>query len=479
MPDITIQTLSGVQRPLSEDRVSELQADLQGSVVTPFGHRYDQARSIWNAMIDRRPAIIAQCEDVDDVVAAVRFASEANALTSVKGGGHNIAGSAVVEGGLMIDLSRMNGVAVDLASASVRVGPGATLAELDAATAVHGLVVPTGINSTTGIAGLTLGGGFGWLTRAFGLTIDSLVSAEVVTADGRVLRASVDEHADLFWALRGGGGNFGIVTEFEFRAHVAGPDLLSGLIVLPFDRAGEALRLYQATVDTAPDELTVWSVMRKAPPLPFLPEAVHGTEVAILAICYAGDASEGARVLEPLTSIVDPIAVAVGVQPFTAWQQAFDPLLTAGARNYWKSHDIPRLEEAAIATILEHVARFPSDETEVFFGHVGGAATRVGASATAFPNREPHLVMNLHTRWRDPAGDASCIAWARSFFEAMRPYSTGVYVNFMPEDDAGRLSEAYGPNLAQLAEVKAIYDPGNFFRRNQNVAPAVPARRVG
>jgi FAD/FMN-containing dehydrogenase len=479
MPDITIQTLAGVQRPLSEDRVSELQAALQGSVLRPFGRRYDEARSIWNAMIDRRPALIAQCEDVDDVAAAVRFASETNALTSVKGGGHNIAGSAVVEGGLMIDLSPMNGVAVDPASASVRVGPGVTLAELDAATAVHGLVVPTGINSTTGIAGLTLGGGFGWLTRAFGLTIDSLVSAEVVTADGRVLRASADEHADLFWALRGGGGNFGIVTEFEFRAHEVGPDLLSGLIVLPFDRAAEALRLYQETVDAAPDELTVWGVLRKAPPLPFLPADAHGTEVAILAVCYAGDPEEGARELERLTSVADPIAVAIGVQPFTAWQQAFDPLLTSGARNYWKSHDIPRLDERAITTILNHVARLPSDETEVFFGHVAGAAARVGPADTAFPNREPHFVMNLHTRWRDPAGDAACIAWARGFFEAMRPHSSGVYVNFMPEDDASRLGEAYGPNLARLAEVKAVYDAGNFFRRNHNIAPATPARRAG
>jgi FAD/FMN-containing dehydrogenase len=430
-------------------------------------------------MIDRRPAIIAQCEDVDDVVAAVRFARETGARTSVKGGGHNIAGSAVVEGGLMIDLSPMNGVAVDPAEGRVRIGPGATLADLDSATAAHGLVVPTGINSTTGIAGLTLGGGFGWLTRAFGLTIDSLVSAEVVTAEGGVLRASADEHPDLFWALRGGGGNFGIVTEFEFRAHVAGPDLLSGLIVLPFDRAAEALRLDQATVDAAPDELTVWSVLRKAPPLPFLPEAVHGTEVAILAVCYAGDPAEGARALEPLTTINDPIAVAVGVQPFTVWQQAFDPLLAPGARNYWKSHDIPRLEAGAIATILDHVARLPSDETEVFFGHIAGAASRVGAADTAFPNREPHVVMNLHTRWREPAEDAACIAWARGFFEAMRPHSSGVYVNFMPEDDAGRLGEAYGPNLARLAEVKAIYDPENLFRLNQNIAPAMPARLAG
>ncbi len=479
MPSLTITTLSGDPQSVSEARISELESDLQGALLRPGKRRYESARTIWNAMIDRRPALIARCEDAEDVAVAIRFARETGALISVKGGGHNIAGSAVVDGGLMIDLSAMNGVAVDAAAARVRVGPGATLAELDAATAAHGLVVPTGINSTTGIAGLTLGGGFGWLTRAFGLTIDSLISAEVVTADGRILRASADEHPDLFWALRGGGGNFGVVTEFEFRTHAAGPDLLSGLIVLPFDRAAEALRLYQTTVDTAPDELTVWSVLRKAPPLPFLPEEVHGTYVAILAVCYAGDPAEGARVLEPLTSIKDPIAVAVGVQPFTAWQQAFDPLLTPGARNYWKSHDIPRLDDTAIATITDHAGRQPSDETEVFFGHVAGAAARVGASETAFSNRTPHFVMNLHTRWREAADDADCIAWARGFFDAMRPHSSGVYVNFMPDDDAGRLAEAYGPNLARLAEVKAVYDPGNIFRRNHNIAPAMPARRAG
>ena len=479
MPNLSITTLTGGQRPLSEARIGELEADLQGPLLRPGERRYEAARSIWNAMIDRRPALIAQCEDAEDVAVAIRFARETGALISVKGGGHNIAGSAVVDGGLMIDLSAMNGVAVDAAAARVRVGPGATLADLDAATAAHGLVVPAGINSTTGIAGLTLGGGFGWLTRAFGLTIDSLVSAEVVTADGRIMRASADEHPDLFWALRGGGGNFGIVTEFEFRTHEAGPDLLSGLIVLPFDRAAEALRLYQATVDAAPDELTVWAVLRKAPPLPFLPEAVHGTYVVILAVCYAGDPAAGARALEPLTSIADPIAVAVGVQPFTAWQQAFDPLLTPGARNYWKSHDIPRLEEDAIATIIHHAGRQPSDETEVFFGHVAGAAARVDASETAFPNRAPHFVMNLHTRWRDAEDDADCIAWARGFFEAMRPHSSGVYVNFMPDDDAGRLAEAYGPNLARLAEVKAVYDPENIFRRNHNIAPAMSARLAG
>jgi FAD/FMN-containing dehydrogenase len=479
MPSLTITTLSGDPQSVSEARISELESDLQGALLRPGERRYESARTIWNAMIDRRPALIAQCEDVQDVAVAIRFARETGALISVKGGGHNIAGSAVVDGGLMIDLSAMNGVAVDAVAGRVRVGPGATLAQLDAATALHGLVVPTGINSTTGVAGLTLGGGFGWLTRAFGLTIDSLISAEVVTADGRTLRASADEHPDLFWALRGGGGNFGIVTEFEFRTHKAGPDLLSGLIVLPFDRAAEVLRLYQVTVDAAPDELTVWSVLRTAPPLPFLPEAVHGTYVAILAVCYAGDPAEGARALEPLTAIADPIAVAVGVQPFTAWQQAFDPLLTPGARNYWKSHDILRLDEAAIATIIDHAGRQPTDETEVFFGHVAGAPARVGASETAFPNRAPHFVMNLHTRWREAADDAACIAWARGFFDAMRPHSTGVYVNFMPEDDAGRLADAYGPNLARLAEVKAVYDPENLFRRNHNIAPAIPVRRAG
>lgn len=343
----------------------------------------------------------------------------------------------------------------------------------------HGLVAPTGINSTTGIAGPTLGGGFRWLTRAFGLTIDSLVSAEVLAADGRVLRATAAENADLLWALRGGGRNFGTVTEFEFRAHAADPDLLSGLIVLTFGRAAELLRLYQATVDSAPDELTVWAVLRRAPPLPFLSEAVHGAEVAIPAFCDAGDPAEGERILAPLTSIADPIAVQVGVQPFTAWQRALDPLLTEGARNDSTSHDIPRLNEAGGATILDHVGRLPSEETEVFIGHVGGAAARVEPSAMAFSNRAPHFVTNLHTRRREPGEDQRCMAWAPGFFEAMRPHSSGVYVNFMPDDDTGRPAEAYWPNLARLAEIKAAYDPDNLSRHNQNIAPARLAELTG
>jgi len=472
----TITTLTGSKRPVAAERIAQLRAGVCGTVLEQGDKGYDGARRIWNAMIDRRPGLIVQAASAEDVVTTLAFARETEALTSVRGGGHNIAGNAVNEGGLVIDLSQMKAVDVDRSTRRVRVEPGATLADLDAATAPHGLAVPTGINSTTGIAGLALGGGFGWLSRGFGLTSDNLTAADVVTAAGTRLRAAPDENQDLFWALRGGGGNFGVVTGFEFKAHPVGPDVLAGLIFVPYGRARELIQRHREVVRTAPDELTVWTVMRKAPPLPFLPEAIHGSEVAIMAICYSGDPAEGERAIAPLRAIPDPIAVAIGVQPFVAWQQAFDPLLGEGARNYWKSHDILELSDPAIDILLHAVAHLPSPESEIFVAHLGGALSRIRESDTAFAQRLPHFVVNVHTRWRDPAGDADCLAWARSLFERLKPYSAGVYVNFMPNDEAERVGEAYGANLERLAAIKAKYDPENFFRLNQNIVPAEAVR---
>jgi FAD/FMN-containing dehydrogenase len=348
-------------------------------------------------MINRRPGLVVRCLGASDVINAVKLARDEKLLVAVRSGGHNIAGNAVCDGGLLIDLSMMKSVHVDPASATARVQPGATLADFDKEAQAFGLATPLGINSTTGVAGLTLGGGFGWTTRKFGLTVDNLVSADVITADAKLVRASAKEHDDLFWALRGGGGNFGVVTSFEFNLHKLGPEVLSGLVVHPFEKAGELLPAFRRIANEAPDELTIWAVMRKAPPLPFLPNEWHGKEVLIFAACYSGDIKEGEKAVKPLRALGTPIADVISPHPFTGWEAAFDPLLTPGARNYWKSHDFTDLSDAAIKAILQAVRTLPSPECEVFIAHVGGAMARVPANSTAWPNRDAHFIMNAHT----------------------------------------------------------------------------------
>jgi FAD/FMN-containing dehydrogenase len=305
------------------------------------------------------------------------------------------------------------------------------------------------------------------------MTIDNLISADVVTADGSQLHASEDENSDLFWALRGGGANFGVVTQFEFQLHAVGPDLLSGLIVFPQSQAKEALKKYSAFTQTMPDELNIWSVMRKAPPLPFLPEDVHGTDVIIFAICWAGDPEEGEKAIAPIREWGDPVGEHVGVQPFAAWQQAFDPLLTEGFRNYWKSHNFTEISDGLVDVLVDNAGKVPTGHCEVFIACLGGATSRVAPDAMAYSHRDANYVMNVHGRWETPAEDAAVIAWARGAFDGAAPFATGgVYVNFMPEDEEDRVGAAYGVNQARLAELKRKYDPTNFFSQNQNIKPA-------
>ncbi len=473
MADLTVRTLDASTKKISQDTIAALRGKLRGTVALPGEDGYDAARTIWNAMVDRRPGLVVRCLDSADVIHAVRLARDEKLLVAVRSGGHNIAGNAVCDGGLLIDLSLMTSVSVDPASRTARVGPGATLADFDKDAQAFGLATPLGINSTTGVAGLTLGGGFGWTTRKFGLTVDNLISADVVTADAKLVRASEKEHQDLFWALRGGGGNFGVATSFEFKLHPLGPEVLSGLIVYPLEKAGELLPEFRRIARGAPDELTVWVVMRKAPPLPFLPAEWHGKEVLIFAACYSGGMKEGEEAVKALRALGTPIADVISPHPFTGWQAAFDPLLTPGARNYWKSHDFTDLPDAAIKAILDAVRTLPSPECEVFIAHVGGAMARVAASATAWPNRDAHFIMNAHTRWRDKAQDSACVAWARQLFEATAPFASGsAYVNFMPDDENDRVEKVYGANYRRLAEIKCRYDPGNLFRMNQNIRPA-------
>lgn len=458
---------------LQSTKIDAFKGKFRGEVVSPGDEAYDDARKIWNAMIDKHPALIVRCTTTSDVVLAVNFARDNGLLLAVRGGGHNIAGSAMCDDGIVIDLSQMKAASVDPAARRVTIEGGATLADLDASTQAHGLATPLGINSTTGVAGLTLGGGFGWLSRKHGMTIDNLESAEVVTAAGEVVRASNTEHPDLFWALRGGSGNFGVVTHFEFRLHPVGPDVLSGLIVYPISAAKSVLRQYREFLAQAPDALSVWAVLRQAPPLPFLPEEVHGTGMIALALLYAGDPKLGEPLIDPLREFGTPLGEHVGVQPYIAWQQAFDPLLTPGARNYWKSHNFSTLQDGLFDAVIESIENLPSPQCEIFFGAIGGATTRPAPESAAYAHRDAQFVMNVHGRWQEQADDERCIGWAREFFKASAPFASGgVYVNFLTADEGDRVRSAYGPNYDRLAQVKRTYDPNNLFRMNQNIQPA-------
>ncbi|MDF9747131.1 FAD-binding oxidoreductase [Natrinema salsiterrestre] len=458
--------------PVDEGAIDGFGEGLRGELLRPGDPNYDEARAVWNGMIDRRPALIVRAMGVSDVMAAVNLAREEDMELAVHGGGHNIAGKAVCNDGLMLDLSMMRSVRVDPEERTARVEAGATLADFDHEAQAFGLATPLGINSTTGVAGLTLGGGFGWLTRRYGMTVDNLRSVDIVTANGELRHASDDENSDLFWGIRGGSGNFGVVTTFEFDLHEVGPEILSGPVVYAGEDAPDVIRHVRDFNENAPDESAVWVVLRKAPPLPFLPEDVHGVGVVLVVTFYAGDTEEGEEVLAPIREYGDPIADAVGPHQYAAFQQAFDPLLTEGARNYWKSHNFSELSDDAIDTAVEYAADLPTPLSEIFFGQIGGEMARVPSDATAYPHRDAEYAMNVHTRWEDPATDDECIAWSREFFDAMAPYATGgVYVNFISEDE-GEESLAYGENQDRLAEIKAEYDPENLFRMNQNVAPA-------
>jgi len=457
---------------LTTKSIEQLKGSIKGTIVLPEDKTYDKVREIWNAMIDKRPAVIVQCRGADDVVQALAFGRRHEMDISIRGAGHNIAGNSLCDHGLMIDLSTMKNIQVDVKRRRAFVEPGATLGDFDAAVQAHGLATPVGINSTTGIAGLTLGGGFGWLTRKHGMTIDNLVSAEMVTVDGDRLRASADENPDLFWAIRGGGGNFGIVTQFELALHPLGPEILAGLIVYPFAQARQVLTRYREFTATAPEELNVWCVLRKAPPLPFLPQEVHGKEVVVLALFYGGDIETGHKLIEPLRGFGDPHGEHIGAQMYVDWQQAFDPLLTPGARNYWKSHNLKELQDGTIDAILKFAATLPTPQCEIFIGLIAGAPNRVAPDAMAWGHRDAKFVLNVHARWDEAKDDNTCIDWAREFFTASAPYaSTGAYVNFMTAEEGGRVASAYGANFARLVELKKKYDPGNILHMNQNIKP--------
>ncbi|MCS0587810.1 FAD-binding oxidoreductase [Massilia norwichensis] len=457
---------------MKNEVVDAFKATLREPVLQPGDPGYDDARAIWNAMIDRRPAMIARCAGTADVVASVNFARENGLPLAVKGGGHNIAGSALCEDGMVIDLSPMRDVHVDPRSRLAWAGGGALLSDIDHETQPCGLAVPLGINSTTGAAGLTLGGGFGWLSRMHGLAVDNLVGAEVVTADGRRHWASEEDEPDLFWAIRGGGGNFGVVTLFQFALHPVGPEVTAGLVVFPAAQAQQVMRHYRDFVDALPDEMSVWAVLRQAPPLPFLAADLHGTPIVALALFSPQAPDAVAPMLEQIRGFGQVLGEHVGAVPYEAWQKAFDPLLAPGARNYWKSHNFTRLSDEAIDVVLRYAGAVPTPHCEIFLGLIGGKANTLPPDATAYPHRDVQFAMNVHGRWIDPADDDKVVSWAREFFAAAAPHAAGsVYINFLTQDEGTRIREAYGPNYGRLQAIKQRYDPDNLFRFNHNIRP--------
>jgi FAD/FMN-containing dehydrogenase len=451
-----------------------LRDSMRGPVIAPGDEGYDAARAIWNGAIDRRPACIARCAGVADVVAAVRFARARDLLVAVRSGGHGVGGHALCDGGLVIDLSPMKGIRVDPAARTARAEAGVLWGELDRETQLHGLATVGGIVTHTGIAGLTLGGGIGWLMRKHGATVDNLLSVDLVTAEGELLTASGDENPDLFWGIRGGGGNFGVVTSFEFRLHPVGPTVLAGPVFHPFEDAREVLAFYREFIATAPDELTTIFELTVAQPLPFLPEDVHGKPIVMVGACHAGPPEEGVEVVRPLKEFGNPIADLLEPKLYTDLQSMFDPFVPHGWHRYWKSVELPPLTDEAIDTLVEHAGAVTSPKSYCIVFQLGGALARVGEGETAFSQRDAAHNVNINAVWTedDPEGERH-VAWARDFFSAMQPHAGGrVYVNFLGEEGAERVRQAYGDRqYERLVDLKRAYDPTNFFRLNQNIEP--------
>jgi FAD/FMN-containing dehydrogenase len=443
-------------------------------MLAPGDADYDEARKLWNGAIDRRPALIARCGSVDDVVAALRHAREHDLRVAVRGGGHGVAGLAVCDGGLVVDLSPMRAVAVDPAARTARAQAGVLWGELDAATQEHGLATVGGIVTHTGIAGLTLGGGIGWLMRRHGATVDNLLGAEVVTADGEVVRAGEDGHADLLWGLRGGGGNFGVVTSFDYRLHGVGPTVLAGPIYYPLEDGPDVLRFYRDYIADAPDELTTIVNLRPAPPTPLLPPDAHGRPVVAVIACWAGSIESGERALAPLRSVGSPIVDALAPRPYRELQTLFDAAVPHGWHYYWKSWELPPLTDDAIDTLVAQAALITSPRSYIIVFQLGGAIARVGEQDTAYPQRDAAHNVNINAAWLpdDPEPERH-VAWARASFAALEPAASGrAYVNFLADEGQERVRAAYGEQkYARLAALKRAYDPDNVFRLNQNIEP--------
>jgi FAD/FMN-containing dehydrogenase len=461
--------------PVRNRRFQALSARLSGELVTPEQPAYDSLRRIWNGMIDKWPAAIARCANADDVAEAIRFATEAELPFSVRGGGHNVAGTSLVDDGLVIDLSPMRAVHVDGAGRTVHVQGGATWADVDRVTAPLGLATPGGVVSETGVAGLALSGGVSHQRRRDGMTVDNLVSAEVVLADGRRVRASADEHADLYWALRGGGGNFGVVTSFELRLHELGPEVFGLNVAYPIEAAAGVLAEWRDAVADAPDELSTAGLIWSLPVVDELPEELRGAPYVGVAGMWAGDPNEGERATRALRELATPLLDMSGRVDYLEFQQSLDPYFPSGARRYWKALYLDGFSDGAIDLTVDRSLQRPSPETLVIIRHCGGAIGRVGAEETAFGDRSSEWMLSIDSTWQDPADDAANVAYTREFYDASLPYSDGkTYFNFpgLLEEGEAAVRSSYGAGHARLARIKAEYDPDNVFRLNQNIQPA-------
>jgi len=445
---------------------AELTPIFSGQLLRPGDATYDDARRVHNGLIDKRPALIARCRGVADVADAVGIAQKLRLETAVRGGGHNVAGRATVEGGVMIDLALMKGIHVDPTRRTARAQGGVTWGELNRETQVHGLAVTGGVVSTTGIAGLTLGGGLGWLMGKYALAVDNLLSVDLVLANGRAVTASAKENADLFWAVRGGGGNFGIATSLEYRLHPVGPQITGGLIAYPFDRAWDVLRHYRDVASQLPDEISMAGTLVHAPD-------GSGQKLAAMVLCHCGSLAAGDRALQPIKAFGKPAIDAIGPIPYTQMNTLLDAAYPRGALNYWKSRFLAALSDDAIRAMIDCFARCPTPMGQILLEHYHGAVTRIGPTDTAFPHRSPGHSALVLAQWMDRGQNAACISWARESFAALQSFmGAGSYVNNLDGDEPqDAVAEAYGPNYRRLQQIKAKYDPENFFRLNQNIRP--------
>ncbi len=453
--------------------LEDLKSRVRGGVIPPGGPGYDEARSVWNGMIDRRPAAIARCLGTADVVACVNFAREHRLPLSIKGGGHNIAGLAVCDGGLMLDMSLMRGVWVDETQRTAQAQAGCLLGDVDRETQTRGLAAVLGFVSNTGIAGLTLGGGFGYLSRRFGWTSDNLISVEVVTADGRIVRASEREHPDLFWGLRGGGGNFGVATTFEYRLYPVGPEIVAGAIAWRGEEATEVLEMYRKLAAQAPPQMACVAGLRLAPPAPWIAKEVHGKPIVALFVCHTGPMAEGEKLVAPIKAFRKPVGDVLQRWPYVSQQSLLDATQPKGRRYYWKSEYLKGCEPELIAQMIEHGRSIFSPHSAILLFPIDGAVNRLPEDHSAVGNRDAGAVINVASSWEAAQDDQRNIEWTRTAWRDIRRFSTGgTYVNFLTEEEGDdRIRAAYGKNHARLGEVKTKWDPGNLFRVNKNIAP--------
>jgi FAD/FMN-containing dehydrogenase len=458
---------------LAPELVEKLRPQLRGPLLLPGDPGFEDSRTVWNAMIQKRPAAIARCLGVADVVAGVRFARENGVPLAIKGGGHNIAGLAVVDGGLVLDMGLMRGVRVDTSARVASAQAGCLLGDVDRETQLHGLAATLGFVSNTGIAGLTLGGGFGYLSRRWGWTSDTTLEMEVVTAEGRIVRASEKENSDLFWGLRGGGGNFGVVTRFDYHLEPVGPEILGGAIAWRAERAPEVLGAFAKLMDSAPPELAIACGMRPSPPAPWIAKDAHGQPIIALFVCWTGTIEQGEKLIAPLKALPGVVGDVVQKRLYTSQQNLLDATQPKGRRYYWKSEYLPKLDPALFPRAIQHAAAISSPHSAVIFFPVGEAVAKLPGDHSAVGNRDARWVLNVTGAWERPEEDATHVEWARAAWRDMRSFSTGgTYVNFLTEEEAGdRIQSAYRGNLARLVEVKRRWDPGNLFRTNKNISP--------